>query len=214
MKSIMVLSTAALSCGLAVAPAMAQAVPAQQNPGGKAITCRQFLRLDAAEARAVLYFANGYAAGVEDQIAAGTPDAQAIHSPSGRTRQESAPIGRPAPPAGSVSMANLATMTMDQLRAVCQTSPSATVLSMIPGGNPVSGSGTLSGDNTGTGTSAPTPGSSGPSLGSAAPNPSANTLIRAPGTSGGTSAPTLTPPSATTTTPGAPSAGAAGTGMP
>src|ERR1700679_1438023 len=56
-----------------IVPVFAQSTPLPGVPGGKNVTCREFLQLDAAKENEVVYFANGYAAGIEDQISAGTP---------------------------------------------------------------------------------------------------------------------------------------------
>ena len=151
----------ALVCGIigialaGALPGFAQSTPLPGVPGGKNITCREFLRLGTARENEVVYFANGYAAGVEDQIAAGTPSTPG-NTPA-TTSDANTSINRLAPNASPVaplkSLSNLADIDLDQLRAVCRTALSATVLSKVPGGSPAAGSGTITGSVTSSGSS-------------------------------------------------------------
>jgi hypothetical protein len=79
-------------------------------------------------------------------------------SPGPTSTQSTTPTATPANSQsnGIGSMAGLEGITLDQLRAVCLSQPSATVLSVIPGGQPVSANGMLSGQAGGTTTSTST----------------------------------------------------------
>jgi hypothetical protein len=128
-------------------------IPMADVQGGKNLSCATFSHLDAAVATRVLYYINGYAAGVEDQIAAGTPNSSSADntkvapSPGPTSTQPTTPTAMPANPKsdGIGSMAGLEGITLDQLKAVCLSQPRATVLSVMPGGQPVTANGTISG---------------------------------------------------------------------
>jgi hypothetical protein len=152
--------TATISAGLllalclSAAPGYAQAAGAARVPGGRDVTCREFAKLGAAQANEVLYYADGYAAGIQDQIAAGTPNVSATTA-AGTTATS---VLNADTKAGSAKLSDLTSLTLDELKAVCAASPSATVLSMIPGGRPVSGSGTITASGAVDGSTAPAAG--------------------------------------------------------
>lgn len=130
----------------AAAPPTTPGTPMADVPGGKNITCSAFLKLGGEAETKVLYFVNGYAAGIADQIAAGTPPAQ------GGTQQTGQAIASNT--AGSItSIPAINGIALDQLQTLCNAEPSKTVLAVIPGGLPISGSGSITsaGGTSGTG---------------------------------------------------------------
>jgi hypothetical protein len=144
----------ALAVLLAATPSLAATtpgapgIPMSDVTGGKDLTCSTFLKLSGEAATKVLYFVNGYAAGIADQLAAGaqsgTNTGTSATATNGATASGSA--GNGATKAASSPVASspaLNGMSMDQLRAVCRASPDSKVLAVMPGGEPISASGTL-----------------------------------------------------------------------
>lgn len=223
------LSTSAFAASQPPAPGL----PMADIAGGRNLTCTTFSKLGGEAATRVLYYLNGYAAGVEDQIAAGTPNANptadtkvapsagptATPAPvADTTAHPRAAVAANAPAAGSNgvgSMASLTEMTLEQVRALCEAKPDAKVLSLIPGGQPVSANGTLTGTTAAGGTTTGTTGTTtmtgpaGTTTGAAASDGSYNATVNndaaAAGTSGSTMAPAATPGTATGTSTAGPS---------
>lgn len=155
------------------APAPGQ--PMADLPGGRNVSCAEFLRLGEAAAVRVLYYADGYAAGIADQLASSAPTTTGSstnnnnNNNNNKNNSSTAAANRAAttrdlPPATSgvtgptdnstaSSTATLTALTIDQLRSLCQAEPRATVLSVVPGGRPVNSGGTAT-NNAGTTTGA------------------------------------------------------------
>jgi len=155
-----------LLIGLALAAAptagLAQGVhapgqPMAGIPGGKNVRCSEFLRLGEPAATRVLYFVDGYAAGIADQVAAGTPGtASNAAATDGTAAANQAATTGAIPPATSAvtsaatsatvaadTTAALTALTLDQLHSLCEAQPGATVLSVVPGARPVSSGGAV-----------------------------------------------------------------------
>jgi len=145
MKAALLLALALPASAASAAPPATPGMPMADVPGGKNITCTEFLKLGGEAATKVLYFVNGYAAGVADQIAAGTPPAQ-----GGTKDKAAATASNTAGPLTSTPALN--GVSLDQVHALCTAKPTATVLSLIPGGLPVTGNGTLTDTTGGTAT--------------------------------------------------------------
>jgi hypothetical protein len=198
------LAAAALpAMALAAAPST-PGLPMSGIPGGKAITCRAFLKLSGASATNVLYFINGYAAGIQDQVSAGTPNLGGA--------------GNSTAPAKADDLSNLTGVTMDEVKTLCRAKPQASVLSTIPGGEPVTGNGTLTGSASdsaaagsgtagtaaGTATSPATSGggNTGATFGASGSGTTSTTgAAAAPGAATGSSATSATPNTVTVPTP-------------
>jgi hypothetical protein len=118
MRDFLTGGIAVVLCSVIAVPAEAQTAPAERSSSLKDITCRDFLRLGQPEADQALYFVNGYSSGAEDQVAANT----------------SGPASGSGDRSGTATPGSGGWISLDDLQAICQASPSSTVLSMVPHG--------------------------------------------------------------------------------